>query len=315
MNSAAFYKTSPAVSVFAKGGDAFQFLQSQFSNDLPAANPGSVTYGLWLDRRGKVAADSFVLQEDPDQFLIHSYFCPASEIIRKLDENIIADDVELIDQSSGFTAFSCWGLNNLEPLAFAGLDEPETGSFKEQGGLFWWEGRRSRSRAFDFLAQGETAGDLEGKIERFIVASGGRWVSEAEMHVERIVSGIPWIPVEIGPNDLPQEGGLEEDAVSFSKGCYLGQEVMARIFSRGNVKRGLYRVAVDAWDDELDIPCELYQEEAPVGQLRSIVQAGGETFGHALLRYGAVENQASFSLRPAGESVVRILGPRLGPTS
>ena len=314
MSGAVFYKSRSAACVIVEGGDAFQFLQSQFSNDLGAAGPGSVTYGLWLDRRGKVTADSFVFRQESDRFLIHSYFCSASSIIEKLDQNIIADDVMQTDQTGLFAAFSCWGLDDTEPLAFIRLDEPKPGAFNEREGIIWWESRRSRSKAFDFLAPEESAPELEGKIDAYLAQTGGHWASENELHAERIMSGIPWIPVEIGPNELPQEGGLELDAVSFTKGCYLGQEVMARIYSRGAVKRGLYRVAADDWNDELRTPCELFQGSSDVGELRSMIPSKGEFFGHALLRNRAVESKVSLSLGPEGDPVVRIVGRRLGPT-
>ncbi|AWT60025.1 MAG: tRNA-modifying protein YgfZ [Candidatus Moanabacter tarae] len=307
MSGTVFYKNHPSTCIVVEGGDSFQFLQSQFSNNLKGTGPGLVTYGLWLDRRGKVAADSFVFCQDSNRFIIHSYFCSPSSIIEKLEENIIADDVTLTDQSGLFTSFSCWGLEDTEWLAALGLNEPNPEAFNEREGSIIWVSRRSRSKSLDFLVPEESISELEGKVDEYLAQTGGHWASENELHTERIVSGIPWIPIEIGPNEFPQEGSLESDSVSFTKGCYLGQEVMARIFSRGAVKRGLYRVFSENWRDKLDMPCRLFLGGIDVGELRSMIPSEGGYLGHALLRISAVDSKVSLSLGPGDNSVVKVV--------
>lgn len=308
MSGTVFYKSYPSTCVIVEGGDSFQFLQSQFSNNLKAAGPGLVTYGLWLDRRGKVAADSFVFCQESNRFFIHSYFCSPSSIIEKLEQNIIADDVTLSDESGLFTCFSCWGLEDTEWLATLGLNEPNSGAFNEREGSILWGSRRSRSKSFDFLVPENSVSEVEGKVDEYLAQTGGHWASENELHAERIVSGIPWVPIEIGPKEFPQEGGLESDSVSFTKGCYLGQEVMARIYSRGAVKRGLYRVFSEDWSDKLDMPCELFLKGSDVGELRSMIPSEGGFLGHALLRDSAVDSKVSLSLIPGGDAAVNIVG-------
>jgi folate-binding protein YgfZ len=74
-------------------------------------------------------------------------------------------------------------------------------------------------------------------------AAGLGELSEDALNRARLATGVPAIPAEFGPADLPQEAGLETVAISFNKGCYLGQEVMARLHSMGQVRRRLVRVS------------------------------------------------------------------------
>jgi folate-binding protein YgfZ len=112
----------------------------------------------------------------------------------------------------------------------------------------------------------------------------GRLGLEAgEMERQRVQARVPAVPVDIGPGDLPNEGALEVDAISYTKGCYLGQEVMARLKSMGKVRRRLLRVtgAIAEWPP---LPASLFLGERKVGELRSAVRADGGGFvGLAML--------------------------------
>ena len=95
------------------------------------------------------------------------------------------------------------------------------------------------------------------------------------------LAGIPSVPGDIGPADLPNEGGLEADAISYSKGCYLGQEVMARIKSLGRVRRTLVRVTGTVAPPA--VPAGLWQGERREGELRSAAPTPGGFDGLALV--------------------------------
>jgi hypothetical protein len=108
----------------------------------------------------------------------------------------------------------------------------------------------------------------------------------------RIHSGIPSVPRDAGPGDLPQEAGLVAAAVSFDKGCYLGQEIMARLKTRGRIRRGLRVVGGARSPSALAVPSSLpnapgglvpphrvlplFWQGKPVGELRSWVVDGAE---------------------------------------
>src|SRR5580658_9564626 len=88
------HRYRPAAWLRVSGTDSATFLQGQFSNDLRHFGPDLATYGLWLDVKGKVIADGFVMPgKGPDGFWIGSYFSPADQLRRRLEGFIIADDV------------------------------------------------------------------------------------------------------------------------------------------------------------------------------------------------------------------------------
>ncbi len=270
------------------GEDAPTFLQSQFSNDLRRGASGHpVTYGLWLDRKGKVRADSFILRLGEEDFLIVSYYCGAALLRGIVEENIIADDVEVEDLTPNASLLSCWGPGALNALERGGR---AAGSFFRLEGDYLFAGRRSAQPCAELLS-------IDDEINPKLFLTVGDWqpATADEAEAERIRSGIPRIPVDIGPGDLPQEGTLEKSAVAFNKGCYLGQEVMARLHAMGRVNRGLYRVTFDGAPPE-SLPAEILAGEKSAGELRSAFTGDGQTVGLALLKHRAVEEGSALTL-------------------
>lgn len=286
----------------ATGEDAFDYLQSQFSQDLRLLKSPGWIYGLWLDRKGKVKADSFILRSAPDVFFLVSYYCEVGHLLEKVSENIIADDVELTDETGKWQGVSLWGKGMAEVFASVGLTMPTSHEMRMNGdSVMAWPGRRSGSGSLDILVS-----DSPDEGPAWLKELLGRvhWVGEEERERERILSGIPAVPVDIGPGNLPQEGGLEKDAVSFNKGCYLGQEVMARLHAMGHVQRKLVSVKLEAAPSQLPVP--LYSGAKEIGTMSSVVSLdGGGACGVAMLKIREL-GEGSFGLHP-GETNVRLL--------
>src|ERR1044072_4572025 len=93
-----FLDYRPAATIRVSGSDAFTFLQGQFTNQLRQA-AGSAAYGLWLDQKGKVLADSRVMRVSENEFLIHSDSSAVQVIRWPLEDYIVADDVVLTDET------------------------------------------------------------------------------------------------------------------------------------------------------------------------------------------------------------------------
>jgi folate-binding protein YgfZ len=221
-------------------------------------------YGLWLDRKGKVIADSRVVRSpDDSSFLIASLSSLAPAIEAHLGAHIIADDVVLADETALWRGISLLGAGSGGWLA----SEPRTGLV--------FPGRRDSGENWEWVfpdADSASAGEA---------VSGAHALAAEDVERMRIAAGIPAVPMDIGPSDLPNEGGLDKDAISYSKGCYTGQEVMARIKSLGRVRRTLVRVRGAGAAPVL--PAALWLGDRKEGEIRSAVPEGGGYTGIALV--------------------------------
>ena len=127
----AISRWQPAAVLRVGGEDAFTFLQGQFTNDLRELHNKDAVYGLWLNHKGRVIADSFVRQHREAEFLIVSYFCPAELIRQRLEAFIIADDVTIEDVTTEWRGVTLFG---------AAFTEIQTGW---EGGAVSFRGRRA----------------------------------------------------------------------------------------------------------------------------------------------------------------------------
>lgn len=280
----------PACWLRVEGADAETFLQGQFTNDLRALERESSVYGLWLNVKGRVLADSFVLRAPGEQaFWIGSYFSPATTILERLESHVIADDVTLEDATAGWAAVSVLGSGpETLPEELAGVANCFRGRRIEGGNAEW---------IFPVAA-------VEG-VRRHLAGVGE--IEAEEMARLRIGAGIPAVPVDIGPGDLPNEGGLEEEAISYSKGCYLGQEVMARLKSLGRVRRGLRRLR-GTGDDLPELPAPVFAGERQVGEIRSVArEAAGGFIGLAMVSLLHAAAGAELALAAGAAPGLRLL--------
>jgi folate-binding protein YgfZ len=190
------------------GEDAAAFLQGQCTADLRTV---ALADALWLNRKGRVLAHTIVSKETDGSFLLLCPHLTAEEIIAVVTANVIADDVVATDETARWQRYVAWG---------AAPAPAEARIFPT---------RRFGVAAWDVLAPAGSAAPVE---------LGGL----AELESARLAAGVPSVPADCGANEFPQECGLDA-WVSYTKGCYLGQEVMARIQSMGSLRRILRRVS------------------------------------------------------------------------
>ena len=201
-----FAATDTAV-VRVTGEDAATFLQGQCTADLRGVTSVDA---LWLNRKGRVLAHTVVSKEADGSFLLLAPHLTAEALLAVVTANVIADDVVATDESPSWRRWLAWG--ELPALADA--------------------------RVFATQRYGVPAWDVLTSVS----ATAPTILTDlAELEARRIQSGVPAVPTDCGANEFPQECGLEP-WVSYTKGCYLGQEVMARIQSMGSLRRILRRV-------------------------------------------------------------------------
>lgn len=251
--------------------------------------PGQAVYGLWLDRKGHVMADSHVIASaDGARFWIASVSSLARDVASRLESHIIADDVAIEDVTAGWRGLSVIGAGSGAWLSA----EPRPG--------LAFPGRRDSGENWEWI---HAAGD---SASADAATAGARRVGAAEVERMRISSGIALVPADIGPADLPNEGGLDAAAVSYSKGCYLGQEVMARLRSMGRVRRALVRVS--GIGEPPPVPAALWRGGRREGELRSVApDAGGGGFsGLALVRAPSGQPGGPLSLAADGPPSIEV---------
>lgn len=274
-NAAFRYHYQPATVLKITGEDAFPFLQGQFTQDLkPCQKDEFFAYGLWLNQKGKVLADSFVGKRGLDWWCV-SLFSPAWVIRERLETYIIADDVMIEDVTAQWAgvAFSGEGCGDIFPME----------------NRFSFPGRRTAGPNYECLYP------VGGDVPR----QAGPETDFVDMERMRIEAGIPAVPRDIGVEDLPNEGGLERDAISYSKGCYLGQEVMARLKTLGQVRRRLMVVEGKGAVPGL-LPTAMFADGKKVGELRSAVRVDDRFVGLAMISLLAMTGRPLLSFSPEG---------------
>jgi folate-binding protein YgfZ len=234
-----FAPTDTAV-VRITGEDAAAFLQGQCTADLRSV---ALADALWLNRKGRVLAHTVVSKEADGSFLLLCPHLTAVEIIDTVTANVIADDVVATDESAAWGRWIAWG------AAPAVAD----------------------AKLFPTRRFGVTAWDMLAPVGTVIPGEPG---SRDELDGLRIRAGVPAVPADCGANEFPQECGLDA-WVSHTKGCYLGQEVMARIQSMGSLRRILRRVSG---------PVVVGQEfKTPEGKNAGVVRSAAGDVGLALV--------------------------------
>jgi tRNA-modifying protein YgfZ len=198
------------------GGDRVRFLNGQLTNDLKDAKPGQTVYACVLTVKGKLCGDLFVTPIE-DAFLLDCHPDLREALLARLEKYAIADDVEFSDQTDLFSLF-----HTLAP---------------ELPKAILPEGTVSRSNRF-----GVEGNDLLVSVALKNVVP--QLLQEKVLEIDqieafRIEQGIPEWSKELGEDVIPNEAGLDQRAISYTKGCYVGQEVISRLKSLGRVNRKL----------------------------------------------------------------------------
>ena len=198
------------------GGDRVRFLNGQLTNDLKDAKPGQTTYACVLTVKGKLCGDLFVTPIE-DTFLLDCHPALRETLPARLEKYAIADDVAFSEQTDEFSLF-----HTLTPKLPDGIFPEGTVSSSNRFGL---EGH-------DLLVPVTLKNVVHQLLKESVLPA-------AELETFRIERGIPEWGHELNEDVIPNEAGLDQRAISYTKGCYVGQEVISRLKSLGHVNRKL----------------------------------------------------------------------------
>ena len=228
------------------GQDRIRYLNGQVSNDVNKVTPNKSISACVTTAKGKLEGHIWIgVEECNDALLVDTDLDLRESLMTRLSKYIISDDVEITDITDDYLL-----LHDLEPEDADGVLSKRYGS----------EGHDHWKKADD-------------------IVSGADWMSENSLEEYRILHGIPAWNSELSFNTLPQEALLDNVSVDFHKGCYVGQEIISRLESVGQVKRKL--VGLKFNDGPSPEPgWELMdQDNVKVGNVTSVCSREGEIIG------------------------------------
>jgi len=249
-SSAGFFDLCNYAIVQLTGPDRVSFLQGMVSNDVKKLTPGAGVYAAVLDVNGKVLADLRVLCAE-DSFILLVRASLKERVVDQLNRYLVADDVTIEDADTGYGIISVQGPHALLLLnAAAPHQDPPVHMYGHA--VLHLDGREARvvrsthtgEEGFDIITEINDTVTIAESLERAGAALGARWVGLDAQEILRVEAGLPRYGVDMSDETILLETGLDH-AVSFSKGCYLGQEVIERIHSRGHVNRKLSGLLLD----------------------------------------------------------------------
>ena len=241
---------SPRGKLRLTGSEAAGYLQGQVTNDVEALLPGGGCYAALLTPKGQIVADMRVLRA-PDFLWLDMEPRSLPALLRNASMYSIGRDVRTEDVTAAYAILSIIG-----PAARDALDVAPPAAENA-----WVEGEHGMYVATDLGVDVICgAGDADGVRAALAVES----VSEEAAECVRVESGRPRLGYEIAGGVIPQEAGLNERAVSFTKGCYVGQETVARLHYKGKPNRHLrgLRLSAPATSGE-----EVHAGERVVGRI------------------------------------------------
>jgi tRNA-modifying protein YgfZ len=227
--------------ILARGRDRARLLHNLTTNEVKKMTVGSGCYAFLLSPQGRIQADLHLLCFE-DHFLIETDAELGEKVYQHIRRYIIADQVELIDVTAETGEVALEGPRAAAVLA--GLQAPNPGA--DYSHAQWGDATiavMSLSGQPGFRIFCPDAGDVVRKLE----AAGAKAVTEEDIRQVRIENGKPRFGEDIRETSLPQET-QQMHAVSFNKGCYLGQEIVERIRAQGHVNKKLVRVEIDSAD-------------------------------------------------------------------
>lgn len=211
------------------GDDAQSWLNGQLTADVRTIAVGAAVYGLSTSIKGRVTTDAWAVHGAEGLALVLPATC-AEAALTAYHKHIIMEDVELISDGT-LRVVTVQG-----PKAQAVVAELD-------GALQRFPcGRLYPRPGFDVWVPAERLEQVVGELARAAQAVGGGLLDEAGWAYAHVALGVPRAGIDFGSETYPQEAGLKARAVSFSKGCYLGQEVVYMLENRGQLSRRLVQL-------------------------------------------------------------------------
>ncbi len=236
-NGCGVYDLGFRAKISLTGGDRVRWLNGMVTNNIRDLAADQGIYAFLLNPQGHILGDLYAYNRG-ESITVDSDLSQAEKILATFDHYIIMDDVEVTNLSEQLTALGVAGPKSREVLAAAGFEISEMRALQMQS-VKWQDADCTLVRCEDEQHSSYEiwlAPDNVKQLWDALVATGATPAGSEALELQRIVSGVPRYGVDIRERDLPQETE-QTRALNFNKGCYVGQEIVERIRSRGAVHR------------------------------------------------------------------------------
>ncbi|HWZ45706.1 MAG TPA: hypothetical protein VNW97_19680 [Candidatus Saccharimonadales bacterium] len=267
--------------IIVTGDDRLRWLNGMVTNAIKdlALNRGN--YNFLLNAQGRILADMYVYNRG-EYLLLDTDRSQCEGVLKTLEYFIIMDDVELGDSSETIGAMGLSGAHAAKTLAAAGMDAAGMDALEvrdlvvEGMGVSVVRGPREKPEWYEIWASAESLPALWERLQ----GHGAQPAGARAVEQWRILHGIPRYGKDIREKDLPQETE-QTQALNFSKGCYIGQEIVERIRSRGQVHR---KFTGFEFQNGMPEPGKVEAEGRVVAEITSVAEVAGRGIGLGYVR-------------------------------
>ncbi len=300
------------------GRDRQSFLQGMVTNDVAALTPGRGCYAFMLQATGQVLGDMRVLCTD-NALLLDVEPGQAQFVAETLDKYLIMEKCRITNVSEQMGQFLIGGTDAPAFLAshfgIAGADTWTEGQNAPADGQAAFAARTTliSAPAYDLYLSGTN--DLDGPCRVALSDAGAVELSLDDLEILRIQAGIPRFGVDIDSTVLAPETGQAGRAISYRKGCYIGQEIVARIYARGHTNRTFVCFTLPQHSDSLPAPGAVVsvKDNVNAGRVTSVAPVSGPlpmpfALGYIRHEFATPGTMVDINGQPAQVAALPLLG-------
>jgi folate-binding protein YgfZ len=277
LSGCGFYDLSSRVKIALTGGDRVRWLNGMVTNNIRDLAAGRGVYAFLLNPQGHILGDLYAYNQG-ESLMIDSDQFQSEKLLATFDHYIIMDDVEVANVSGKLSAIGVTGPKSREVLRAAGFEVPNLEPLqfvdvtRQNVGMTLVRGDNASVESYELWLSPDQVTSIRDALR----SAGAMPVCPNALELLRIAAGIPRYGQDIRERDLPQETE-QQRALHFSKGCYIGQEIVERIRSRGNVHRKFTGFAVEGALP--DVGTKIQADGRDIGEITSVASlpfASGE---------------------------------------
>ena len=291
------------------GSDRVRWLNGMVTNNVRDLATGHGVYAFLLNPQGKIQAEIYAFNRG-ESLVVETGRAQLETVLQIFDRYIIMDDVEVENLTGKFTVIGLAGPRSREVLAAGGLSqELEPSQFSHVK----WNGSDATLVRGDnpYVENYEVWVPTEDSetASQALASAGAQEVHEDALEMFRIGCGIPKFGQDIRERDLPQETA-QERALNFTKGCYIGQEIVERIRSRGAVHRTFVGFEIEG---KVSPGTRIQNEGKDVGEMTSVATVNADG-GERVIALGYIRKEFTVpgKVLTAGDANVRVAGLPFG---